>query len=92
MSARLDLFVQQGWVLNQDGSTATAHRLWEDPDDPDNGWEIIVQFTTGHGARATLVPLGDGLSERGDTDFARLEQAVAEARLLLTTWDGTVNE
>jgi hypothetical protein len=49
-----------GWRLTRDGSTATAYYAWDDPDDPDSGWEVLVLHTAGHGSRFSLNVAGDG--------------------------------
>lgn len=79
---------ERGWKLNQDASTSTAYRLWEDPDGREGGWEIIVQFTSGHGTRSSFTTFGCGLSEVGDSELAALQDAVREARRLMRDWDG----
>jgi len=85
---RIDQLTARGWVLSRDGSTATAFREWQDPDDPDNGWEMLVLHTAGHGARFTLNVLGSGLTERTSAEVAALREALEEASELLASWSG----
>lgn len=83
--ARLTL---RGWQLTRDGSTGTAQLVWEDPDDRDSGFVLMVLHTAGHGCRFTLEPFGSGLSERMDSDAALLQESLSDARLLLRDWQG----
>lgn len=77
-----------GWRLTRDGSTATAHLAWDDPDDPESGWELLVLHTAGHGSRFTLNTAGLGLSERPAAEARRLSEALAGALALLDEWGG----
>ena len=79
---------RQGWRLTRDGSTATAHFAWDDPDDPESGWELLVLHTAGHGSRFTLNTVGLGLSERPAAEARRLSEALAGALTLLDGWRG----
>ena len=54
----------RGWSLTRDGSTSTASFAWDDPDDPESGWEILVLHTEGHASRFSLDARGSGLTER----------------------------
>ena len=78
----------RGWTLTRDGSTSTAYRTWEDPDEPDSGWELLVLHTAGHGARFTLNTFESGLTERHLPDARRLSDGLQDALLLLQTWSG----
>jgi hypothetical protein len=80
----------RGWRLTRDGSTATALLAWDDPDDDESGWEILVLHTAGHGNRFTLNAAGSGLTERSALDAARLSEGMEDARLLLREWQGEV--
>jgi hypothetical protein len=82
----------RGWRLTRDGSTATAHFAWDDPDDPDSGWELLVLHTAGHGARFTLNAFESGLTERAPADADRLAEALSDARELLNGWQGELPE
>ena len=86
--ARLRDLLQRGWRLTRDGSTSTAYRVWEEPEDPESGWEVLVLHTAGHGAKLTLNPLGSGLSERSLADARRLFETLAEALELVEGWRG----
>jgi hypothetical protein len=77
-----------GWRLSRDGSTATASLTWDDPDDPDGGWVLLVLKTAGHAARFTLEPYGSGLTEQPPSALRRLQAALAEAAALLADWQG----
>jgi hypothetical protein len=81
-------FKRQGWRLTRDGSTATAHYAWDDPDDPESGWEVLVLHTAGHGARFTLNGFESGLTERRLRDAERLGGVLAAAVELLSDWRG----
>ncbi len=85
---QLDALTQSGWRLTRDGSTATAHLVWEDPDDPESAWEILVLHTAGHGARLTVNVDGSGLTERSADEAARFEVAMAQAMKLVRDWRG----
>jgi hypothetical protein len=86
--ARLRELEDRGWMLTRDGSTATAFFAWDDPDDPDGGWQVMVLHTAGHGSRFTLDADASGLTERPSADLDRLMDALAEARELLSDWQG----
>jgi hypothetical protein len=86
--ARLQELEREGWRLTRDGSTATARFVWEDPEDPESGWEIMVLHTAGHGSRFTLGVSGSGLTEREAADGQRLSQALAGALELMAEWQG----
>jgi hypothetical protein len=77
-----------GWRLTRDGSTATAHLAWDDPEEPDSGWEILVLHTAGHRARFTLNVFESGLTERSAADAEQLATGLAQARELLAGWGG----
>lgn len=77
-----------GWSFTRDGSTGTAFLLWEDPDDPDSGWELQVLKSEGHRARFTLEPLESGLTERSPDELRQLQEALMEVRELLGAWGG----
>ena len=85
---RLEALSAAGWRVTRDGSTATAILTWDDPDDPESGWEVLVLHTTGHGSRFSLSTVGMGLSERSIADARRLSAAVEEALELLEGWRG----
>jgi hypothetical protein len=85
---RLAELEQAGWRITRDGSTATAHYPWDDADDPESGWEVLVLHTAGHGARFTLNAFGSGLAERSLPDVERLAGVVAAAVELLRSWHG----
>lgn len=75
-----------GWRLTRDGSTATARFNWDDPEDPDVGWELLVLHTAGHPNRFSLDT--EGFSERGPGELERVKDALAAAELLLHHWTG----
>jgi hypothetical protein len=79
---------ERGWRLGRDGSTATAHLAWDDPEDPESGWELLVLHTAGHGARFTLNVYGSGLTERDGGTAARLRVALGDVCRLLERWEG----
>ena len=79
---------RRGWRLTRDGSTATAYLAWDDPDDPDSGWELLVLHTAGHGARFTLNVSESGLTERSPADAGRLLAGLSGAAELLDGWTG----
>ena len=85
---RLEELEQAGWHLTRDGSTATAQFAWDDPDDPESGWEILVLHTAGHGCRFTLNAFGSGLTERPPGDARALLAGLAQASALLAAWQG----
>jgi hypothetical protein len=85
---RLQALQDAGWRLSRDGSTATAHFAWDDPDDPDSGWELLVLHTAGHAHRFTLNVFASGLTERAAEEAARLDEALQQARELLAAWQG----
>ncbi|MCC2669304.1 MAG: hypothetical protein K0Q72_1775 [Armatimonadetes bacterium] len=78
----------RGWRFTRDGSTGTAYLTWEDPDDPEAGWELQVLKTEGHRARFTLEPLESGLTERDEAAAQRLESALQEVLALMRDWNG----
>jgi hypothetical protein len=79
---------RRGWRVTQDGSTSTAILAWDDPEDPDSGWEILVLHTAGHGSRLTVNAFGSGLTERGSAEALRFIEGVEDARALLEEWRG----
>ena len=79
---------RRGWRLTRDGSTATARFDWDDPEDPESGWEILVLHTAGHGARLTVNAFGSGLTERSPEDARRFAAALSEAMRLVEGWRG----
>ena len=83
-------FVRSGWRLTRDGSTATAHFAWDDPEDEESGWELLVLHTSGHGARLTLNAYGSGLTERPPADAHRLGEALWQALVLVEGWSGPI--
>jgi len=85
---RLAELATRGWRLTRDGSTATAFLAWDDPQDEESGWELLVLHTAGHGCRFTLDPFGSGLTERRLPDAQALHLAIAEALELLEGWQG----
>jgi len=85
---RLAALTERGWRLTRDGSTATAFLPWDDPDDPDSGWELFVLHTAGHGSRFTLNGVESGLTERPLPEARRLHAALTEALELLESWSG----
>lgn len=85
---RLRELEARGWRITRDGSTATASCVWEDPDDDDSGWEMLVLHTAGHGTRFVLTPDGSGLYERSPEDARRLHAALSDALSLLDEWQG----
>lgn len=87
---RLHALQARGWRITRDGSTATASFVWEDPDDPDSGWEMLVLHTAGHTTRFVLTPDGSGLYERSAADACQLYTALVEALSLLDEWQGEV--
>ncbi|HEU4752279.1 MAG TPA: hypothetical protein VFU47_04150 [Armatimonadota bacterium] len=89
---QLRQFEVQGWHLTRDGSTATARFNWDDPDDPDSGWEILVLHTAGHGCRLTLNSFESGLTERPPAEAHRLQERLAEALRLIDAWRGELPE
>ena len=86
--ADLEMLTARGWRLTRDGSTATAFLAWDDPDDPDSGWEIYVLRTEGHANRLTLTEFGSGLTERRAAEAHGLLQALQEALSLVDGWQG----
>ncbi|MFN3652122.1 MAG: hypothetical protein ACK47B_21305 [Armatimonadota bacterium] len=89
---RLQQLEGKEWRLTRDGSTATAHRAWDDPLDPDSGWELLVLHTAGHGARLTLNTFESGLTERSLEDTRRLLAALEEAAELQEHWRGELSD
>jgi hypothetical protein len=89
---RLRGFERRGWRLTRDGSTSTALLAWDDPDDPEGGWEILVLRTEGHASRLTLAEAGSGLTERSAADARRLLDALTCAMQLLEEWKGELLE
>ena len=87
-AASLQELSERGWRLTRDGSTATAYLPWDDPTDPESGWEILVLHTAGHGTRFTLNVHGSGLTERSPAEARGLADALSDARLLLEFWTG----
>lgn len=85
---RLRELEARGWRITRDGSTATASFVWEDPDDEDSGWEMLVLHTAGHGTRFVLTPDGSGLYERSAPDAERLHATLIDALSLLHEWQG----
>jgi len=79
---------ERGWRFTRDGSTATALFLWEDPEDPDSGWEFQILKTEGHRPRFTLDPTESGLTERSAGDLETLADTIADAGALLLHWQG----
>lgn len=77
-----------GWQLSRDGSTATAYFGWDDPDDAESGWELMVLSTAGHSPRFTLEAYRSGLTERPAADLHRLRAALEQAAELLVGWQG----
>jgi hypothetical protein len=90
--ARLIELSECGWRLTRDGSTSTAFLAWDDPDDPDSGWELMVLHTAGHPAKFTLTPNELGLSERPLADAERLHRALEDVMELLRNWQGELPE
>jgi len=84
----LEALQSRGWTLTRDGSTGTAYFSWDDPEETENGWELYVLHTAGHGNRFTLEPVGSGLTERRHSDFTRLTDALRDAERLLEDWQG----
>jgi hypothetical protein len=91
-AARLLELTTRGWRLSRDGSTATASRMWTDPEDEESGWQIQVLHTAGHGARFSLSAEGWGLTERSPAEGAALLAALEEAYELLADWSGETPE
>lgn len=87
---RLRELEDSGWRLTRDGSTATAHLAWDDPDDPESGWEVLVLHTAGHGAKLTVNVSGSGLSERTLAEVLRFRDAIDQAAQLVQEWSGEV--
>ncbi|MGV3720121.1 MAG: hypothetical protein ACO1SX_04350 [Actinomycetota bacterium] len=85
---QLRALAARGWRFTRDGSTATALLLWDDPDDPESGWELQILKSEGHRARFTLEPSESGLTERSPEDLEQLTHALAEARELMQRWQG----
>lgn len=82
---------RQGWRLTRDGSTATAFYAWDDPDDPCNGWEILVLHTAGHGPRFTLNGVDSGLTERSPAEARHLLATLTAAVELVEEWNGELS-
>jgi hypothetical protein len=89
---RLRELQERGWTLTRDGSTASALFVWEDPDEPGNGWELHVLHSSGHRPRFTLEPLESGLTERSREEGEALRERLAEALELLRDWRGETGE
>jgi hypothetical protein len=87
-AVRLSALVDAGWRLTRDGSTATAQFVWEDPEESEDGWEILVLHTAGHGARITINVEEAGLTERSTSEVRRFHEATAQALTLAETWQG----
>lgn len=83
---RLSELERRGWRLTRDGSTATARLNWEDPQEPDTAWELLVLHTAGHPNRFSLDT--DSFSERRPADLSTLLTALSEAGDLLENWTG----
>lgn len=84
----VDELARRGWQLTRDGSIATAIYTWDDPADPESGWQLVVVYTSGHGARFSLSADGDGLTERSLAEAGRLHEALTDALWLLEWWRG----
>ena len=91
-TGRLEALARLGWRLTRDGSTATAHFAWDDPEDSDSGWEILVLHTSGHGSRFTLNVFESGLTERPPAEAGALLHALTAASELLDGWQGELPE
>lgn len=87
---RLRELEDRGWRITRDGSTATASFVWEDPDDEDSGWEMLVLHTAGHTTRFVLTPDGSGLYERSADDARRLHATLSDALILMAEWQGEI--
>jgi hypothetical protein len=85
---RLLALSEVGWRLSRDGSTSTAYRAWDDPLDPESGWELLVLYTAGHGSRLTVNGFGSGLTERPRQEAEQFEAAFTEAMELVRGWSG----
>jgi hypothetical protein len=85
---RLSALVEAGWRLTRDGSTATAQFVWEDAQEPEDTWEILVLHTAGHGARITVNIDEAGLTERSRSEVELFHRAVSEALALAESWQG----
>ena len=83
---RLKELEAAGWHITRDGSTATARFNWDDPEDPEVAWELLVLHTSGHPNRFSLD--AEGLSERSPADLALLTAALHSAAELLARWAG----
>lgn len=90
--SRLAALAERGWRLTRDGSTSTAFLAWDDPDDPDSGWELMVLHTAGHPAKFTQTIHDLGLSERPLADAERLRESLDEVLELLQEWRGELPE
>ena len=88
----LQAYEEAGWRFSRDGSTATACLVWEDPEDPCEGWEILVLHTAGHGCRCTLNALGSGLTECAPEAAVRVAAALDGAGKLSLVWQGETRE
>lgn len=89
---QLKALAGRGWRLTRDGSTSTAFLAWDDPEDPESGWEWMVFHTAGHSARFTQTIHDQGLSERSLADAQRLAQALDDVMELLRSWQGELPE
>lgn len=90
LEKRLRELEKSGWRLTRDGSTATAYLAWDDADDPESGWEVLVLHTAGHGAKLTVNVSGSGLSERTLAEALRFREAIDAAAQLVRDWSGEV--
>lgn len=90
--AELIDLIDRGWRLTRDGSTSTAAVAWDDPDDPENGWELLVLHTEGHASRFTLNAGDSALTERSPEEARRLLGALRDAVALLEGWRGELPE
>ena len=85
---RLRELAAAGWRITRDGSTSTAQLAFDDANDPDSGWELLVLYTSGHQARLTVNVFGDGLTERTAAEAGPFLAAISQARELLADWEG----
>ncbi len=75
--------MEEGWELTRDGSTATARYTWDDPDDPDAWWEVLVLHTSGHPARVSVRVEGGALSECAASRLDLLRRVLGDAQALV---------
>lgn len=87
-SSPVPSLARRGWRFSRDGSTSTAVRDWRDPEEPESGWEIQVLCTAGHARRFNIIEWGSGLTEREASDLPPLREALEDAALLLSEWQG----